>query len=264
VLVAEASDSGGAVRRVSDDLFHPVRTRRTFEDVVQQIVGLIRSGELSEGDYLPGERTLTRVMEVSRPTVRLAIDLLARAGVVEVHPGRGGGIRLVSTWVPDDLHEEERKELQPSEIFAGLEARRALEPRVAQLAALRATDEDFDALRQCIDMQVEAGDDWRRALQADALFHRRMWQAARNRMLEQLMATILTQLSMPLDMSMRTGTDKDNAIAIHERTLAALIRGDMAEVDVAMDEHMSYLENICEDVFGRRRVREVPAFLQRQ
>lgn len=259
-----SSKSKGGVKRVSADLFHPVRTRRTFEDVVEQIVTRIQSGELREGDFLPGERALASSLEVSRPTVRLAINMLAKAGVVNVHPGRGGGIELASEWIPEDLLEQDKDEIQPSEVFAGLEARRALEPRVAQLAALRATDQDFEVLQECIEVQKAAGEDWRKALQADMMFHRRMWQAARNKILEEMMGKILAKLSVPLDMSMRTASDRDSAVALHERTLAALTRGDMDEVDAAMDAHMSYLENICEDVFGRRRVRELPDFLLRQ
>lgn len=254
----------GATRRAPRDLFHPVRTRRTFEDVVQQIVDLVKSGKLREGDYLPGERTLASAMEVSRPTVRLAIEMLAKAGVVTVHPGRGGGIQLVSMWVPDHFAEADEEELRPADIFAGLEARRALEPRVVQLAALRATEPDYEALREAIELQKAAGDDTRKALQVDMLFHRRMWAAAGNAMLERLMGTILGQLAVPLDMAMRTSADKAAAIEIHEHTLAALMRGDMGGIDTAMDEHMAYLEAICEDVFGRRRVRELPDFLRRQ
>src|SRR5580765_3211128 len=130
----------GHGRRVSSDLFHPVRTRRTFEDVVGQIVELIQSGQIKEGDFLPGERTLAASMQVGRPTVRLAIELLSETGVVAVHPGRVGGIQVISMWVPDQLFQREHDAMHPAEIFEALEARRTLEPRVAQLASLRATE----------------------------------------------------------------------------------------------------------------------------
>src|SRR5262249_16472260 len=75
------------VRSGAGELFAPVRTRRTFENVIDQIVDSIRSGGLREGDQLPPERELAAKLEVSRPTVREAIRALADAGVVEVRPG---------------------------------------------------------------------------------------------------------------------------------------------------------------------------------
>lgn len=241
-------------------MFAPVATHKAFESVIGQIVDLVRSGQLHEGDDLPGERTLARLMEVSRPTVRLAIAELAKAGVVEVRPGRAGGIRIASIWIPDELA---RTAAEPriDETFELLEARRTLEPRVAQLAALRGTEQHFAAMRDSIALQGEHFGDRRKALQAELLFHRLLWQAAGNATLEQMLRDLFAKLETVFDMALRTALDRESAIGIHERTLAAVMRGDPAEVDEAMDEHMSHLEQIAEDAFGRRRIREIPAFL---
>ena len=47
----------------------------------------IRLGELGEGDRLPSERELAAAMQISRPTVREAVRVLADAGVLSVRPG---------------------------------------------------------------------------------------------------------------------------------------------------------------------------------
>src|SRR3954470_14450702 len=49
----------------------------------------IRSGELTPGERLPGERDLARSLGVSRMTVRQALGALAEAGLVERGVGRG-------------------------------------------------------------------------------------------------------------------------------------------------------------------------------
>ena len=250
-----------ARREAPKELFSPVRTRKSFEDVLSQIVDRIRAGQLLEGDDLPGERRLATIMEVSRPTVRLAIAALAEAGVVEVRPGRAGGIRVSSMWIPDGLINR-TTELRADETFELLEARRAVEPRVAQLAALRGSEEHFASMRRSIELQAANGDDRRKALQAELLFHRLLWQAAGNRTLEDMLRRLFDQLETSLDMALRTETDRTNALAIHERTLAAVMRGDPDDVEVAMNEHMSHLEQIAEDTFGRKRIRQVPAFLR--
>ncbi len=247
-------------RRSLDHLFRPVQTRKTLESVIGQIVELIRAGQLQEGDDLPGERKLAQMMDVSRPTIRLAIAELADVGVVEVRPGRAGGIRIASMWIPDGIVRDPAT-LRADEAFELLEARRALEPRVAQLAALRGTEEHFAAMRRSIDLQAANFEDRLKAIQAELLFHRLLWQAAANPTLEEMLRNLFGKLETVYDMTLRTAIDRENAIGIHERTLAVVMRGDPHEVDIAMDEHMSHLEQIAEDAFGRRRVRATPAFL---
>src|SRR5688500_1348794 len=123
-------------------LFRPVTTRRVVEAVVEQIIDAIRSGELKVKDRLPPERTLAAQLEVSRPTVRAAIKLLADSGVAEVWPGpRVGTIVRTHVIGPDLLREPARRPL--GEVADALQARRLLEPGVAQLAAVEATDADF-------------------------------------------------------------------------------------------------------------------------
>src|SRR5579871_5991655 len=80
--------------------FAPVGPRRTFEGAVEQIAERIRMGELSAGDRLPSERELAASMQISRPTLREAVRVLASAGVLTVHSGAGGGIFVASGYVP--------------------------------------------------------------------------------------------------------------------------------------------------------------------
>ena len=255
-------DASVTTSRASGALFEPVSTRRAFESVIGQIVDRIRSGELREGSLLPGERTLAATMQVSRPTVRMALDALADAGLLETQRGRAGGARVISIWIPERVLETPAPELRADEIFQVLEARRTLEPRLAQLAALRATGDGFDELRRCIELEAAQMGDWGRMVEADIRFHRQMWRMAGNSELEGMMATIIDKLGTALDMAMRTEADQTAAVTIHERTLSALMGGDVDRIDRVMDEHMAYLEDICEDVLGRKRLREVPAFLR--
>jgi DNA-binding FadR family transcriptional regulator len=248
-------------RRIDPKVFARVRTRKTFEDVVGQIVDLIQAGQLREGDALPGERSLATAMDVSRPTIRLAVGLLADAGVLEVSPGRGGGIRVVSMWIPDGLLEAPA-EFRASVVFELLEARRTVEPRVAQLAAARGTDEHFSRMEATIELQQEVENDRLKIAQADFLFHRIMWQAAGNPALERMLTGVFEGLALAFDRLLRTDSDRAHAIDLHTKTLAALRRGEPEQIDAVMDWHLSYLEQICEDAFQHRRIREIPSFLR--
>src|SRR3954447_16038485 len=132
-------------------VFDRVRARRTFEAVVSQIAEAIRTGQLRQGDRLPSERELAQRMEVSRPTLREAIKVLAQAGVVEVRPGSTGGTFVCSDVIPAALLEAMQSRL--AEIPAVLEARRALEPAVARLAAKKGSPMEFEEMERIVALQ---------------------------------------------------------------------------------------------------------------
>ena len=247
--------------------FEPVATRRTFEEAVEQIAEKIKAGDLHSGDRLPSERDLAAQMRISRPTLREAIKTLTEAGVLEVRRGQSGGIFVASELIPRELLRS-RQEIRFGEIAGVLEARRLLEPRVAQLAAVYATEDDFTAMAQTIERQRElaASDDFLRHedlfLQLDLKFHLALARSTRNATIVGLMRTMLRQLEIARDMAMHAPLVPDWTIDIHERTLAAVRAADFALIDEVMDEHLAQLEQIWERETGRGLVRTLPDFLQ--
>src|SRR3954452_14311593 len=247
-------------------MFTPVRTRRTFEEAAEQIAEKVRAGELRVGDKLPGERALAAQMEISRPTLREAIAVLVEAGLLTVRRGPGGGMFVATDVVPVELVRQ-RSSMRLGEVASVLEARRLLEPRVAQLAAVRAGEEDFTALVRSIeDMRaiVEAGygpADEDRFLQLDVQFHLALARATGNPTVETLMRALIRQLEIARDMAMHAPAVPEWTIDIHERTLAAVRSGDLAEVELVMDEHLAQLERTWEQESARALVRPLPAFL---
>jgi DNA-binding FadR family transcriptional regulator len=247
--------------------FEPVATRRTFEEAVDQIAEKVKSGDLHVGDRLSSERELAAQMRISRPTLREAVKVLAEAGVLEVRRGQSGGIFVVSELVPRELLRS-RSEMRVGEVAGVLEARRLLEPRVAQLAAVHAGEEDFAAMADTIERQRElAGlDDFLKHedlfLQLDLKFHLAMARATRNSTVVSLMRSLFNRLEIARDMAVHAPLVPDWVIEIHERTLAAIRGHDFALIDEVMDEHLSQLEQIWERETGRGLVRPLPDFLQ--
>ncbi|HYP47299.1 MAG TPA: FCD domain-containing protein [Thermoleophilaceae bacterium] len=247
--------------------FEPVSTRRTFEEAVQQIAEKVRSGDLHVGDRLPSERELAARMRISRPTLREAVKVLAEAGVLEVRRGQAGGIFVASELVPRELLRS-RREIRVSEVAGVLEARRLIEPRVAQLAAVHASEEDFAAMREIIERkrQLAANDDFLRHedlfLQLDLKFHLAIARATRNSTIVTLMRSLLRRLEIARDMAVHAPLVPEWVIGIHERTLSAIRGADFEQIDAVMDEHLSQLEQIWERETGRGLVRPLPDFLQ--
>ncbi len=247
--------------------FEPVATRRTFQEAVEQIAEKVKAGDLHVGDRLPSERELAARMQISRPTLREAVKVLAEAGVLEVRRGQAGGIFVAAELVPRELLQS-RQEIRVGEVSGVLEARRLLEPRVAQLAAVHASEEDFAAMAALIARKRElaARDDVLRHedlfLQLDLKFHLAMARATRNSTVVSLMRSLFKRLEIARDMALHAPPVPDWVIDVHERTLAAIRSADFAAIDEVMDEHLAQLEQIWELETGRGLVRPLPDFLQ--
>jgi len=151
--------------------------------------------------------------------------------------------------VPPDLVAK-RRELRISEVAQVLEARRVLEPRVAQLAAMRAGEEDYHAMERTVADQralvaagsilLEGRED--RFLALDIRFHLAIARASGNAMLVGLMRQIYRDLEIARDMAMHHETVPEWVIDVHERTLEAIRARDLDAVDRVMDEHLGALE----------------------
>ncbi len=227
----------------------------------------MKLGELHPGDRLPSERDLAAQMRISRPTVREALKTLAEAGVLEIRRGQAGGAVVASELVPRELLRS-RYEIRVGEVSGVLEARRLIEPRVAQLAAVHASEEDFAVMQETIDRQrkLAGGTNFLEHedlfLQLDLKFHIAVARATRNSTVVSLMRSLFRRLEIARDMAVHGDTVPDWVLDVHERTLAAIRAADFAAIDSVMDEHLSQLEQVWERETGRGLVRPLPDFLQ--
>jgi GntR family transcriptional repressor for pyruvate dehydrogenase complex len=248
-------------------VFVPVGPRRTFEGAVEQIAERIRLGDFATGDRLPSERDLAAAMQISRPTLREAVRVLADAGVLEVRTGSTGGIFVASDYVPLELLRS-KSDLRLGEVAGVLEARRLIEPRVAQLAAVNAREDDFAHLQRIIDAHksllaegdVLANED--RFLQLDTQFHLRIARATGNSTIASLMRNLLRRLEIARDIALHEPPVAREVIDVHERTLAAIRSADHDRIEQVMDEHLATLEQAWERATDRALVPAIPAFMR--
>ena len=121
----------------------PVSRRTVPEDVFEQILAEVLSGEMAPGESLPSERRLAEVLGVSRPAVREALKRVAAAGLVEVRQGDSTTVRDFRRHAGLDLLPRlllRADKLDTSVVRSILEARLHNGPKVAELAARRRAD----------------------------------------------------------------------------------------------------------------------------
>jgi len=69
--------------------FVSIPSKKTYKQIIEQIISLIVTGELSAGDKLPGERVLSEQLGASRSSIREAFRVLEILGILEVRHGGG-------------------------------------------------------------------------------------------------------------------------------------------------------------------------------
>lgn len=121
---------------------------------VQQLQGMILSGELPVGTQLPPERELAEQMQVSRAVVNGGLSELAKQGFLEISPRQGAWVAdyrrrgNLSTLVA--IMDYRGGVLGKGEIRSILEVRRALEHLAADRAIDFASEADMEQLRDTL------------------------------------------------------------------------------------------------------------------
>jgi GntR family transcriptional regulator, transcriptional repressor for pyruvate dehydrogenase complex len=133
------------VQSSGDESLAPLPRRRATAGAIAAIQEQIRSGRLAAGERLPSERALSEALGVSRPTVREAVQSLAAMNILDVR--HGAGIFVSSLGIHELLSPLRfALELGGPTVAQLFEVRLTLEPRAAELAAERASDEQVTAI----------------------------------------------------------------------------------------------------------------------
>jgi GntR family transcriptional repressor for pyruvate dehydrogenase complex len=164
----------------------PVRNQKLADAIAEHLERLILEGVLRPGEKLAAERELAEKLEVSRPSLREALEKLQARGLIET--GKSGAF---VTQFMASLTEPLAAMLQSNDqaLIDYLEYRGLVEGESARLAAIRATDVERDALRECLDAMRAAHklDDPTVEAEVDAQLHVLIYEAAHNLVLLHVM-----------------------------------------------------------------------------
>jgi GntR family transcriptional repressor for pyruvate dehydrogenase complex len=127
--------------------FTVVKQTKTYLEIVDQIVTLIRNGSIVPGEKLPAERKLSRELGTGRQCLREAFSALEVMRLVEVKPGKGAFVRTDARLNLNGHATAFSEEDSPFEL---LEARKIIEPRAAALAAKRITSAEVAELEELV------------------------------------------------------------------------------------------------------------------
>jgi GntR family transcriptional regulator, transcriptional repressor for pyruvate dehydrogenase complex len=227
-----------------------MQTGGRVEAVMRRLEKSLLDGTLPANTRLPAERVLAEKYEVSRNTIREAIQRLAARGLVRTRPGAGvfvtdqlrtGGV--ASPWgqlVAD--HPAVRNDI--------LEFRRVLEGATAYFAALRGDDEDRQRIRGLmneLESARRAGDKATEA-SADAKLHETIALASHNTMFLHLHTSIISMLREHITINVSglralDETVSEQLLLQHRNVCDAICNCQPEEARTAMQTHIDFVRS---------------------
>jgi len=222
--------------------FKPVRTRRAFEEICDQIRHEIQSGTLTAGDKLPSERELAEQFEVSRSTVREAFRTLEIGGVLSLQKGvKGGAVVMQGNTKPITQTMEDLLSLGGLSLEDYTEARVILQREIIRLACERGTEEDFAAMEANINELSAAGEDISSDLRSQLTeeFYELLAQSTKNRAI----SVVMSAFTEPLGFYIRKiGPDRTWDVAASRNKFLGHLRD--RDVDSAIDEMVKHMQRL--------------------
>ncbi len=224
--------------------FQPIKPKKIYEEIVEQLKEMISTGELKPGDKLPSEREMSESLGVSRASVREALTALEAIGILDIRPGEGTFVRQTSmaeTFWPLFLvlavERNPRSQL--------MEVRRVLETESAALAAARVTEEQLLKITDILE-QMKKADSVPEAVAFDLKFHYAIAEATTNSVLLRIMNTVADLMHHTFredrEHLYASGDHGMKIIHEHEAILEAIRNGDSKLARIKMLEHINNIE----------------------
>jgi GntR family transcriptional regulator, transcriptional repressor for pyruvate dehydrogenase complex len=225
------------------NIYKEIRPKRISDQVFEQIQELIYRGQIRPGEQLLPERELAETLNVSRNSVREAINKLIDRSLVENRQGMGTFVRKpdpgqednpLSSVLGDDISVQEL-----------LEFRLGLECNAAVLAARKATSEDIVHLNAVMDEMRQMVKEGSMGHEEDVRFHMGIACATKNRVHVHMMKRFYDLLYYGIWKShMFLYQEKPNLEAIldqHGRILEAIRNHDPQMAYDAMRGHIKFV-----------------------
>jgi GntR family transcriptional repressor for pyruvate dehydrogenase complex len=241
-------------------VFEPVRTRRSFEAVCDQIRRQVADGSLLPGHRLPGERELAEQFDISRSGVREALRSLELAGIVQARTGVNGGF-FIKSGGSDGIAQAVRDMVALGQVPTAsvTEARIELTNVAIRLACKRATEAELDAIDADIDYHTDLFRQGRGSRNTVSIgeFYRLLARATHNEvivMLVDAMSEIMRVLLARIDPKPR-----EDMIQVRRKVLRLIRARDADRACAAMSAHLKNVNDYLETQSRERAAQSAPA-----
>ncbi len=225
---------------LGEDLRLPLRPGRA-EALAELLTSRIREAGLAEGDRIGDLEQLHRMTGLGRSTVSAAVRLLRERGVVEIRPGRLGGLFVAPSDSVVRLRHTLLSVKDAVPVADAIEVREHLELLIDVDAARYCTDADHADLQSLLARMRAAADRPSAFMSANWALHRRIAAIARNRIAADMYVAMLDYVSSAAE-TVATDTDDwqvyvADRCQVHEDLVAAMRAEDESAIAAAVRRH---------------------------
>lgn len=240
--------------------FKSIRQPKLSDVIQRELESLILDGILSPGQQLPPERELAKQFDVSRPSVREAIQRLEAKGLLTRRQGGGTFVNEnLSSNLSDPLLNllSSRADTQRDL----LETRHALEGISAYFAALRGTKEDFERISQCHQAMNDSlqADDIEAEAKAVMEFLTAIAEASHNVVLLHIVKSLSPLLEQNVLQNLKLLSEREDALQkLNEhraKIVNAIVSGEPEKASEMSHTHLAFIDETLSDLTqeqGRR------------
>lgn len=230
-----------------------IRTQKVADAIVSHLEKLILEGALKPGEKLAGERELALKFDVSRPSLRNAIELLVARGLLRV---TRSGTYVTEFLAPMMQPLANLLADNPRAAADYFEFRGAVEAQASRIAAQNATSVDKQVIRAHIHrMREQKSRTVNSEAQTDVDFHLAVYEAGHNLVILHVMRGLGELLRNNIFYNRHTLYERagvrEQLLDQHIAIADAIIAGDADGAEQAAKDHITFtfgqVENIQRD-----------------
>ena len=227
---------------MDDNVFRAIEQKKVSAQIIDQVKTLIATGRLKPGDALPPERELMKVFNVSRPTLREALNALSTMGFVRMAQRQRTRVRsLVPSNIAEPLHRLLKEDMSTS--LELIESRTIIEKGNCRLAAKRATEADIARLERNLESMRSKIESNQSVTDDDAEFHIAIAEASHNKIQTHLMFSIYDLLKEKVGLCY-VNHEAVEILKQHQAIVEAIKSRDDQLAPLRMTEHLDYVESL--------------------
>lgn len=183
-----------------------------------EIEKAIKKGTLKIGEKIPSEPDLVKAFEVSRNTIREAIQSLIQAGVLESRQGDGTYVLANNRFEANILNR-----LNNSKNIEVQEVRVSLEKEIVKLASKRRTQSDLAHIKKALEKKSLVKDSFKENVEADIEFHLAIAKACHNSIFYDLYKSISVYISISVEERLElTHMEEESIFQLHSDLFEAI------------------------------------------
>ncbi|MFB9279622.1 FadR/GntR family transcriptional regulator [Cohnella cellulosilytica] len=209
--------------------FQAIEKKNIVDDVFEQIKDKIVSETWKAGQKIPSENELCSMFNISRVSIRSAVQKLRDLGLITTRHGKGSFVSDRASSF--DIHMTAPiMNLSEKEFLDIMEFRELLETKCIELAVLRADDNDIAAIEQAFNDMKAYQNDYSKYSLADYQFHLAIVKASKNELFVHIMNRIKNVYYYHLKELNRVIADMEDSLSGHSKQLEAIKSRDMEAV----------------------------------